>query len=196
MADPTLTTPAGVRFGRTFISVHVGELVEQPVEAIIAPGNKRAMFAAGPSGTLWNAAGEAVERELRKHAPLEIGRAYPTSAGHLSERGVLHIIHAIITNGLGEQPKRLSIPEALDEAMERIVELRTRTVALPILGVSATADTEARLDGAQVVIDSLVGALRIRKHRIERGILVSHFEDDRAPLEALLVRARERLWTE
>lgn len=195
MADSNRITPPGVRFGRTVIAVQVGELVNQEVEALIVPGNKRAMFAAGPSGTLWNAAGEEAERELRTHAPLDIGMAIATGAGRLTEHGVAYIVHAIISDGLGESPKHLRIREALETAMDRIVELRIRTLALPILGVSTHATEEARLDGAQVVIDTLVAALRTRKHRIDHGILVSRFEDDRAPLEALLVRARERLWT-
>lgn len=185
----------GVRFGRTLISVAIGDLVQQPVEAIVAPGNQRAMFAAGPAGSLWSAAGEAVERELRSHAPLDIGSAVATGSGHLAEHGIRHILHVIIAPGLGERPKRLEIPRALDAALDLAVTLRVRSIAIPILGVAVDAPSEARADAARVVIEGLVAHLRTHAHRIDRGILVTRFEDDRVPLETLIIRARERLWT-
>jgi O-acetyl-ADP-ribose deacetylase (regulator of RNase III) len=184
-----------VRFGRTAISVEIGELVDQPVEILIASGNKRAMFAAGAAGTLWSAAGEEVERELRSHAPLELGTAAITGSGRLGDRGVLHIVHAIVAPGLGEPARPLLIPDAIEHALDLVSHAGGRSFAISIIGASATARPEERLERAEVVIDAIVAHLRTRKHRIERGILVSRFEDDRAPLESLVVRARERRWT-
>ena len=186
----------GIRFGRTLISVTVGELVDQAVEAIVVAGNQRAMFAAGPSSALWSAAGEAVERELRSHAPLEIGNAIATGSGRLADRGVQHILHVIIASELGEPSKRLEIPHALREALDLATKLRVRSIALPMLGATAGAPRDDRLDAARVVVETFIAHLRTHPHRIDRGILVSRFEDDRAPLQELLVRARERLWTE
>jgi O-acetyl-ADP-ribose deacetylase (regulator of RNase III) len=196
MTSQHLPREEGIRFGRTLISVAVGELVDQPVEAIVTAGNQRAMFAAGPSSALWSAAGEAVERELRSHAPFDIGSAVATGSGRLADRGIQRILHVIIATELGEPPKRLEIPHALREALELATKLRVRSIALPILGTTAGAPRDDRLDAARVVIETFIAQLRTRPHRIERGILVSRFEDDRAPLQELLARARERLWTE
>jgi O-acetyl-ADP-ribose deacetylase (regulator of RNase III) len=195
MAEPIPSNTEGVRFGRTTISIVVGQLVEQPVEAIVASGNQRAMFAAGPSSSLWSAAGEEVERELRAKAPFEIGTAHFTSGGRLAERGINFIIHAIIATGLGERPRKLQIPLAMEQAFQLASTLRVRSIAVPILGVSATEPQEERIESAWVVLEALVAHLRSRSHRIDRGILVSRFEDDRLPLQTLLVRTRERLWT-
>jgi O-acetyl-ADP-ribose deacetylase (regulator of RNase III) len=196
MSESQRSKDGGVRFGRAELSAAVGELVDQPVQAIVAPGNQRAMFAAGATGTLWSAAGEEVERELRAFAPFEIGSAHATGAGRLAERGIEHILHAIIASGLGERPRALEIPRALERALDLAAALRIRSIAIPILGVSAEAPPDERINAAQVVVETLVAHLRIRGQRLERGILVSRFEDDRAPLHSLLVRARERLWTD
>ena len=195
MAGSSATQFDSVRFGRTVLGVAIGELVDQPVDVLVVAGNCRAMFAAGAAGTLWTAAGEDVERELRGHAPLEIGSAVATGPGRLADRGVRNIVHAIVSPGLGEPARSLVIPNALEEAFERVDEVGGKSLATTIIGISSGADIDARMDGAQVVVDALVAHLRTRKHRIERGILVSRFEDDRAQLEAILVRARERLWT-
>lgn len=172
-----------------------GELVDQPVEAIVVTGNQRAMFAAGSAGTLWSAAGEDVERELRTHSPFEIGTAVATGAGRLGERGISTIAHAIIAPGLGEQPKPRQIPAALERALDLVAERRARSVALPILGIAFDADAETRAAAARVVIEALVQHLRTHPNRLERAILVSRFEDDIFPLQTLIAQARDRLWT-
>lgn len=194
MSEP-VNSPLEVRFGRTFVTAAAGELVDQPVEAIVVAGNQRAMFAAGAASTLWSAAGEEVERELRTHAPFEIGSAHATGSGRLAERGIRIIAHAIIAPGLGEMPKPRQIPRALAMALDLLAERRARSVALPILGVSVEADAETRAAGARVVIEALVQHLRTRPNRLERAILVSRFEDDLAPLQAMIAHARDRLWT-
>lgn len=192
----SMSGPSGeVRFGRTVITAGVGELVDQPVEAIIVAGNQRAMFAAGAAGTLWTAAGEDVERELRSHAPFELGTAIATSAGRLRERGVRMIIHAIIAPGLGERPRQLAIPLALEAAFDQAVTGKARSLAVPLLGIESTAPLEQRLERGSEILETLIAVLRTRNHRIERGILVTRFEDDRIPLSARIERARERLWT-
>jgi hypothetical protein len=45
------------------------------------------------------------------------------------------------------------------------------------------------------VIEVLVQHLRTHPNRLERAILVSRFDDDVAPLQAMIAQARERLWT-
>jgi O-acetyl-ADP-ribose deacetylase (regulator of RNase III) len=153
------------------------------------------MFAAGATGTLWSAAGEEVERELRSQAPFEIGAAFATGSGRLAERGIRTIAHAIIAPGLGEKPKPRQIPPALARALDLVAERRARSVALPILGISFDADSETRAAAARVVIEAFVQHLRTRPNRLERAILVSRFEDDLAPLQAIIAHARDRLWT-
>ena len=195
MAESTLDSSGEIRFGRTVIAAAVGEVVDQPVEAIVVAGNQRAMFAAGAAGTLWTAAGEDVERELRSHAPFELGTAVVTGAGRLQERGVRMIIHAIIAPGLGERPRQLAIPLALRAAFDQAVNEKARSLAVPLLGIPETAPLERRLERGTEILETLIAVLRTRGHRIERGILVTRFEDDRIPLAALIARARERLWT-
>ncbi|HRA49026.1 MAG TPA: hypothetical protein PK819_13230, partial [Thermomicrobiales bacterium] len=136
-----------------------------------------------------------VERELRGHAPLTLGTAIPTGSGHLADHGVHSIIHTIVSPGLGEAARPLIIPDALEQAFDAVDRARGRSFAMPIIGVGSGASAEQRLEAARVVVETLIAHLRTRKHRIERGILVSRFEDDRVPLETLLIRARERLWT-
>jgi O-acetyl-ADP-ribose deacetylase (regulator of RNase III) len=195
MAGKEGESQAEIWFGRTALTVAVGELVDQPVEAIITAGNQRAMFSAGAAGTLWTAAGEDVERELRSHAPLEIGSAVATGAGRLSEHGTTTIVHAIVAAGLGERPRQLAVPRALEAAFDQAVARKVRSLAMPLIGAPETASADVRIERAEQILETLIAVLRTRSHRIDRGILVTRFEDDRNPLTAAISRARERLWT-
>jgi O-acetyl-ADP-ribose deacetylase (regulator of RNase III) len=192
----TQSFPAdGILFGRTRIDIAVGELVDQPADVLVVAGNQRAMVPAGAASTLWSAAGESVERELRLHAPFEIGTAIATDAGRLEARGVHTIVHAIIAPGLGERPRELAMALALDAAFAVAVERKARKLAVPLLGSSANDPQERRLERAEQILEALVSTLRTRRTRIERALIVSRFEDDLVPLRALVSRARERLWT-
>ena len=185
----------GVRFGLTIVSVAAGQLVDQPVEALIAAGNSRGLLGAGPAGALRSAAGVEPEREARAGAPHELGTAFMTSAGALAGRGILNLVHAVVSVGLGEPPRPSAIPTALAAALELSRTARHHAIALPIIGASAEAPVEDRLAAAEIVIETLVAHLRTKGSRPERAILVSRFDDDLAQLTALVTRARERLWT-
>ena len=187
--------PAGVRFGLTIVSVAAGQLVDQPVEALIVAGNTRGLLGAGPAGSLRSAAGPEPERQARESAPHDLGTAFATGPGALAERGIVELVHAVISVNLGERPQAREIPTALRAALERARASRHRSLALPILGASAVSPVDERMDAAEVVIETLVTHLRTPGGRPERAILVSRFEDDIGQLTSLVARARERLWT-
>ena len=184
-----------MRFGLTILSVVAGELVDQPVEALIVAGNTRGLLGAGPAGSLRSAAGAAPEQQARETAPHELGTAFVTGPGALAGRGVVGLIHAVVSVGLGEAPRPRDIPVALSAGLGMSRAAHHRSIAIPILGANAASPLEARLAAAEVVIETLVAFLRTGGNRLERVILVSRFDDDLHQLTALVARARERLWT-
>lgn len=184
-----------VRFGRTLIDVVAGELVDQPVQAIICAANSRGVMGAGPAGALRTAAGAEVERELMSQAPIDIGSAAATSPGHLGERGVEILLHASFTPTIGERAAPQAILRAFDAALKIAIEHKLRTLALPLLGVSADDSAIERRGLAEGLVDVLVKRLRQRGTRLERVLFVVRFEDDREMLASVVQRARERLWT-
>jgi O-acetyl-ADP-ribose deacetylase (regulator of RNase III) len=185
----------GIRFGRTIFDAVVGELAEQPVQAIVYPANTRGVVGAGPASSLRFAAGPEIERETMELAPIDLGDAVATTAGKLQERGVEAILHAVIVPGLGDIPRLPIIVRALDAALELASESRLRTVALPLLGVNPEASADERAEHVQEVVDTVVRHIRRPTNRIDRIIFVSRFEDDLPLLNDAIARARQRSWT-
>lgn len=188
-------TTTEVRFGRTLIDVVAGELVDQPVQGIVCVANSRGVIGAGPAGALRTVAGAEVERELMGHAPIDVGSAATTSPGRLAERGVETLIHACIAPTIGERAAPATLARALDAALKIAIDQKLRTIALPLLGVSADDSAVDRRLLSENLVDVLVRRLRQRGARLERVLFVVRFDDDREMLAAVVQRARERLWT-
>jgi O-acetyl-ADP-ribose deacetylase (regulator of RNase III) len=185
----------GIRFGRTVIDAVVGELVDQPVQAIIYPANTRGVIGAGPASSVRFAGGPEIERETMELAPLDLGDAVATTAGRLQERGIEAILHAVIVPGLGDSPRPTVVRRALEAALALATESRLRTVGLPLLGVNAEAPLEERSETVSSLVEIVVKYVRRPGSRIDRVIFVSRFEDDLAVLSEAITRARSRWWT-
>ena len=75
------------RFGRTIVSVAVGDLLGQEAEVIVVAANRRGVL--GPLATpglsgLRSLGGSEIEREAMSLAPLELGTAVMTGAPGLA----------------------------------------------------------------------------------------------------------------
>jgi O-acetyl-ADP-ribose deacetylase (regulator of RNase III) len=185
---------AGVRFGGTVIETVVGELIDQPVQALIYPANCRGVMGAGSASSVRLAGGQDVEREIMGLAPLDLGQAAITTAGRLIERHIEAVIHAVIVPSLGDTPRQSVVERALDSALTTATHERMRTLAMPLLGMSAEAPDDERTVFVQSLVDVIVSYVRRPGTRIDRVVIVTRFEDDRSSVFDAINRARQRLW--
>ena len=132
------------RFGRMRIVTTLGETVDQPVQAVIYPANSRGVMGTGAISAVRSSAGLDVEREAMSYAPIEPGTAIVTSSGRLADRGIEAIIHAVVTEQLGQRIERSTMRRAIASALRLADEHRFRTVAMPLMGISADDSVEAR----------------------------------------------------
>jgi O-acetyl-ADP-ribose deacetylase (regulator of RNase III) len=79
-----------MRLGKLEVEARVGDLTKLQVDAVVNPANSLLVMGGGAAGALKRAGGEEIEREARRHAPLEVGRAVATGAGRLPARWVVH----------------------------------------------------------------------------------------------------------
>lgn len=186
------------RFGRTVVSVAVGDVLGQEAEAIVVAANRRGVMGAlatpGLSG-LRSLGGSEIEREAMRLAPLDLGTAVVTGATGLEERGIKAIIHAVIHPALGERARIEDVRRAVPAALMAASRSRLRTVAIPLLGVESLAakpDADAMVTA---VVDELVGSLRRSLPRLERVTIVCRFTEHAGAVEATLARAHDRVRT-
>jgi O-acetyl-ADP-ribose deacetylase (regulator of RNase III) len=185
------------RFGRTVVSIVIGDLLAQEAEAIVVAANRRGVL--GPLATpgltgLRSLGGSEIEREAMALAPLDLGTAVVTGAAGLEERGIVAVIHAVIHPALGERAKIDDVRRAAPAMLMAASRAGLRTVAMPLLGVESVAalpDVEAI---ATTLVDEMVGSLRRSISRVDRLTIVCRFTEQADVVEAALARARERIW--
>ena len=186
------------RFGRTVVSVTVGDLLSQDAEAIVVAANRRGVL--GPLATpglsgLRSLGGSEIEREAMSLAPLDLGTAVVTGASGLEERGIRAVIHAVVHPALGERARVEHVRRAVPAALAAGSMSRLRTVAMPLLGVESLAvktDVDAMV---AALVEELVGSLRRSIPKLDRLTIVCRFAEHADSVEAALARARERVWT-
>src|SRR3954469_18203245 len=149
-----------VRFGRAVVRVTAGELIEQPVEAIVYAANSRGVMGAGPAGAVRSAGGPEIEREVMAAAPLNLGTVFVTGAGKLDQRGIQAVLHAVVAPHLGDPVEIDDVRRALGAAL-RAVEIRKfRSIAIPLLGLRAEATNDERQDTVDTIVEELVSHFR------------------------------------
>lgn len=183
------------RFGRMRIVITTGETVDQPVQAVIYPANSRGVMGTGAISAVRSSAGLDVEREAMSYAPIEPGTAIVTTSGRLAERGIEAIIHAVVTEQLGQRIERSTLRRGIASALRLADERRYRTVAMPIMGIAADDSLDSRTQMIEVIVDESVAHARRSTTRVEQLTIAARFEDDLPILAEALAQMRERRWT-
>jgi O-acetyl-ADP-ribose deacetylase (regulator of RNase III) len=186
------------RFGRTVVSVAVGDLLGQEAGAIVVAANRRGVM--GPLATpglsgLRSLGGSEIEREAMALAPFDLGTAVVTGAHGLEQRGVHAVIHAIVHPALGESARVEHVRRAVPAALLAASDSRLRTIAMPLLGVESLATAAEAEAMIAALVDELVRSLRRSVARLDRVTIVCRFSEQAATVESALARARERVWT-
>lgn len=135
--------------GKTIV-IAKGDITQVECDAIVNPANSLMIMGGGVAGALRRAAGEEVEAEARRKAPVPVGKAITTSAGKLEPR-VKYIIHAPTMERPAMRTTKTKVSRAAKAALEEASKHGLECVAFPALGAGVgglTADEslEAMLD--------------------------------------------------
>ena len=120
------------------IEVVQGDLLEQPVEAIVNPWNRNIipwwlLLPQGVSGAIKRRAGLAPFRELARAGAMSLGQAVVTSAGRLPFRAIIHVAGI---NVLWRASER-SIRDSITNALRAAADLGLASVATPLIGAGS-----------------------------------------------------------
>jgi O-acetyl-ADP-ribose deacetylase (regulator of RNase III) len=116
--------------GRAF-EVVTGDLLTEPVEAIVNAANGHLAHGGGVAAAIARAAGPALEEEseriVAERGPIAVGDAVVTTAGRLPFKGVIHAVGPY--QGVGREEERLA--RALGSAFRRAHERGWTSVSFP-----------------------------------------------------------------
>jgi len=116
--------------GRVF-EVATGDLLSEPVDAIVNAANGHLAHGGGVAAAIARAAGPALaeegERIVSRWGPIEVGEAVVTTAGRLPFKGVIHAVGP--HQGIGREEELLV--QALGVAFRRAHERGWSSVSFP-----------------------------------------------------------------
>ena len=108
-----------------------GNLLEEPVDAIVNAANGHLAHGGGVAGIIARAAGAELQKEsdllVQKHGPFPTGSAVVTTAGKLPFKGVIHAVGP--RQGEGDEEEKLV--RALTSAFARAKEKGWTSVSFP-----------------------------------------------------------------
>ena len=123
---------AHIEGGRRLLLV-VGDLLREPVDAIVNAANGGLAHGGGVAAAISQAAGVELDDEGRayvhEHGPIPVGEAVVTTAGELDFKGVIHAVGPRLGDG-NEQEK---LTQAVSNALLRTHEHGWKSVAMPAI---------------------------------------------------------------
>lgn len=132
------------------MQIHVveGDLLDQPVEAIINAWNRNIipwwlLLPQGVSRAIKRGAGTQPFREVARHGAIPLGEAVLTSAGRLPFRGIIHVAGISMLWRSSE----FSVRQSVRSAMRIVIEQQFRSVAFPLIGAGSGGGSPERIQG-------------------------------------------------
>ncbi len=131
-----------------------GDLLDQPVEAIVNAWNRNTipwwmLLPQGVSGAIKRRGGTAPFRELRRHGRMALGEAVTTGAGRLPFRGIVHVAGIDDLWRGSERAARMGVRNAVREA-ERY---GFTSLGVPLIGSGSWGLSVA--DSERAILDEL-----------------------------------------
>jgi len=140
-----------------------GNLLEEPVDAIVNAANGRLAHGGGVAGIISRAAGPALQdqsdRLVAKHGPYPTGSAVATTAGELPFKAVIHAVGP--RYGEGDEERKLT--HALSAAFALATERGWRAVSLPAVSAGIFS---VPLDICARAYLAAIRSARLRKVRL------------------------------
>ena len=124
--------------------VVVGDLLDQPVEAIVNAWNRNVipwwlLLPQGVSGAIKRRGGTGPFKELRRFGPMPLGSAVHTSAGTLPFKAIIHVAGIDLLWRASEA----SITGSVRNAVKLAEQLQLRSLAIPLIGAGSGSFDEA-----------------------------------------------------
>jgi len=132
------------------IEICRGSLVEAEADAIVNPANGQGRMGGGVAGAIKRAAGQEVEQEAMRQAPIPVGSAVATSGGKLK---YAMILHAPTMAAPGEAIPVENVRKATRAALLLADQGEVRTLAFPGMGTGVGRVSPA--EAARVMIEEI-----------------------------------------
>lgn len=114
------------------MTVYIGDITKIKADVIVNAADQDFTGGGGIFRWIVKQGGQEIEKEAQKFAPGEIGKVYVTNAGSLPNKKVFHI--PTVNWHSGQKLQLVEVHTATILALEKLRELRLRSIVFPLLG--------------------------------------------------------------
>ncbi len=189
MATEALRKVASYQCGDSTIEIVVGDITSVECDAVVNPANSLMIMGGGVAGALRRAAGDEVEREARRRAPVPVGKAIATGAGRLEPR-IRYIIHAPTMERPAMRTTQGKVEAAMKAALSEAERLGVGCLAVPALGAGVGGLTAE--ESMQAMLEAIESHLGRGGKLPKKLMFVAYREADARQFIRAIERARLR----
>lgn len=162
-----------VKIDNVTIETIKGDITRLSIECIVNPANSLMIMGGGVAGAIRRVAGDEVEREAQKYAPVPVGSAITTSAGKLSN--IKYIIHAPTMEKPAMKTTVEKVRMAVRAALHKARELGVSEIAFPGMGTGVGGLPYNT--AAKVMVDEIKKFIEVNPGSIKRVVLVAYSDE-------------------
>ena len=156
------------------INLRVGDITDFDGDAIVNPANTLMIMGGGVAGAIKRVAGDEVEKEALKYAPVPVGSAIATSAGKM--KNVKYIIHSPTMERPAMRTSVEKVRAAVKAALMKAKELGIKDIAFPGMG-TGVGGVPYNI-AAKVMYDEIANFIKnVGSGSIERILLVAYRDE-------------------
>lgn len=137
--DPQSPESISIKVGESQVTLAIGNIVEEHVDAVVNAANSSLMGGGGVDGAIHKAGGPEILEECKivraERGSLPAGRAVSTTAGNLPARRVIHTVGPIWQGGSKREPETLR--SCYLESLGLARELGLKSIAFPSISTGA-----------------------------------------------------------
>lgn len=154
-----MENPISRKIGSTQLVILLGDITEQPTEAIVNAANPSLRGGGGVDGAIHRAGGRQILQQCqtytRKHGSLPSGKAMVTTGGKLRAKYVIHTVGPVYKN---EQESAPILQSAYQESLKLAEESKITSVSFP--SISTGAYRYPLQAAAEVAVKAVIDCLR------------------------------------
>jgi|SRR5262245_22094907 len=129
------------------IEIRRGDITDQPdIDAIVNAANTDLVLGSGVAGAIRRKGGAIIDEEGQRKAPIRLGEAAVTTAGHLPNKFVIHAAamgyraeDRLVPKRPGTASSAEIIRDATINSLKRAEELSLKSIAFPALATGVAA---------------------------------------------------------
>ncbi len=153
------------------LCVVLGDLTDEPVDAIVNAANSRLAHGGGVAGAIVRRGGQVIQEQSDRVAPVPVGHVALTGAGHLLARAVIHAVGP----RMGEGDEDAKLKSAVWESLKLAARQNFASISLPAISSGIFGYPKERC--AEVLLDTTLQFLKENPQTPTREVRFCNFDE-------------------